>query len=106
MPVLYFTILDNSTIPEAQQFVPPTTLLPRPTSMWCGFDMSNFPPSNFAGATMSWLYMPIIFEALGKTCEKWTFPLIQLPINWNQWVTAYHKAFQQDPYENHMYDLI
>ncbi len=109
MHVYYFTWLYDSTIPETQQYVPPTTLLPRPPSMWCGFDMSNFPPSNFAGATISWLYMPIIFEALGITCKKWTFPLIQLPINWNQWVTAYQEAFQQErqeifEYVNNHYD--
>lgn len=64
--------------------------------MWCGFDVSNFPPLNAAGETMSWLYMPIIFMALGITCNKWTFPLSQLPNNWNNWVTAYQEAFQPD----------
>lgn len=63
------------------------------SDMLCGFDMSTFPPRNFANATMSWLYMPIIFYSLGLTCSKWSFPEAHLPPRWKNWVEAYQEAF-------------
>ena len=92
----YFFYYSCSTISRPENTSSANLSNTRPPSMWCGFDMSNFPPLNFAGATMSWLYMPIIFMALGITCDKWTFPRSQLPRDWYKWVAAYQQAFQPE----------
>jgi hypothetical protein len=51
---------------------------------------------NIIGATLSWLYMPIIFAALGMTCQAWTFPESDLPQQWDNWVSIYSTAFESD----------
>ena len=93
--------------------------VPRPTisSFWCGFNMSTFPPSKcwklkyetftFCNVYMltlqatllvqlTWLYMPVIFAALGIICPSWTFPESDLPQQWHNWVSTFSTAFQSD----------
>jgi hypothetical protein len=57
--------------------------------------------NDIAGA-MPWLYMPVIFAALGMTCPAWTFPENDLPQQWDDWpiietrVSTYSTAFESD----------
>lgn len=68
--------------------------------IWYGFDMSCFPPRDIGDKTFSWIYMPIIFHALGKMCPlAWTFSNSSLPPQWNTWVQTYANAFLQDKEE-------
>ena len=40
--------------------------------------------------------MPVIFAALGITCPAWTFPEIDLPQQWDNWVSTYSMAVETD----------
>ena len=51
---------------------------------------------NIVGASLSWLYMPVIFAALGIICPSWTFPESNLPQQWHNWVSTFSTAFQSD----------
>ena len=71
-----------------------TSRLQTTSSSWCGHDMSRWPPSGIARATLSWLYMPLIFDALGIAWPaSWSFPRAALPAGWAEWTDAYRASF-------------
>ena len=65
-------------------------------NIWYGFDMSSFPPNDIVDKTLSWLFMPIIFFALEKSCPSWSFSRNSLPSQWDNWISTYSNAFKED----------
>ena len=59
-----------------------------------GHDMSRWPPGGIARSALSWLYMPLIFDALGIVWpESWSFARRDLPHQWGAWMFAYRENF-------------
>ena len=55
----------------------------------------TWPPPGIAGATFSWLYMPLIMQAAGLDWPaSWTFDRIALPLRWDYWVSELRAKFQ------------
>ena len=55
---------------------------------------STWPPPGIAGATFSWLYMPLILEAASISWPgAWTFDRLLLPLAWGEWVADLRQFF-------------
>ena len=57
--------------------------------MWYRHDMRQWPPSNIANSTHSWLFMPLIYGALGLYSAIFVqIPRSSLPPDWDRWVES------------------
>ena len=83
------------------QFISHHQISPHATRF--GHDFTHFPPTAIetGSRTFSWLYMPLIYDAVGLPWPPaWHFSRDELPPAWNQWVASYQQHFLANQWDS------